>query len=115
MKPTPFRGFRRKGVAVALDLRTHPTQIAIANYSQTEVAVRFALKTLTYGTMHLTVAVTVAYALTRDWRVALAVGLIEPVVQTAAFAIHERAWARLDRKRQALVSSEPPAAASAAA
>nr|WP_276208706.1 DUF2061 domain-containing protein [Caulobacter sp. 17J65-9] len=69
---------------------------------------------MTYGCMHLTVAVTVAYALTRDWRVALAVGLIEPIVQTAAFAIHERAWGRVER-RQALVSSEPPAAASAPA
>ena len=78
---------------------------------------RFALKTLTYGTMHLAVAVTVAYALTRDWRVALAVGLIEPVVQTVAFALHERAWGRVERRRaaQALVSSEPPAPASAAA
>lgn len=83
---------------------------------------RFALKTLTYGAMHLSVAVAVAYALTRDWRVALAVGLIEPIVQTAAFALHEQAWARVDRRRaaeasanQALVSSEPPAAASAAA
>jgi len=32
---------------------------------------RLALKTLTYASMHLTVAVAVAYALTRDWRIAL--------------------------------------------
>jgi len=49
---------------------------------------RLALKTLTYAAMHLTVAVAVAYALTRDWRVALAVGLVEPMVQTLAFSIH---------------------------
>ena len=59
---------------------------------------RLALKTLTYGAMHLIVAVAVAYALTRDWRIALAVGLIEPMVQTVAFNLHERAWARADRK-----------------
>ncbi len=55
---------------------------------------RTLLKTCTYGLMHLTVAVIVAYALTRDWRVALAVGLVEPVIQTFAFALHERLWAK---------------------
>ena len=60
---------------------------------------RFAMKTLTYATMHLTVAVAVAWALTRDWRVALAVGLVEPLVQTVAFTLHERVWARADRRR----------------
>jgi uncharacterized membrane protein len=61
---------------------------------------RLALKTLTYATMHLTVAVAVAYALTRNWHIALAVGLIEPLVQTVAFNLHERAWSRADRRRE---------------
>ena len=56
-----------------------------------------ALKTVTYGVMHFTVAVLVAFALTRDWHAALAIGLIEPVFQTLAFAVHERVWARIDR------------------
>ena len=60
---------------------------------------RLAAKTATYATMHLTVAVAVAYALTRDWRVALAVGLIEPMVQTVMFTLHERAWTTADRRR----------------
>ncbi|KQW67075.1 hypothetical protein ASE17_20320 [Phenylobacterium sp. Root77] len=55
---------------------------------------RTMLKTCTYGVMHLTVAIIVAFALTRDWRIALAVGVVEPVVQTAAFAIHERLWSK---------------------
>lgn len=55
---------------------------------------RVLLKTTTYGLMHLTVAVAVTFALTRDWRVALAVGVVEPIVQTFAFAIHERFWSR---------------------
>ena len=54
-----------------------------------------AKKILSYSLMHLTVAITVAYALTRDWRAALAIGMIEPVFQTMAFAIHERVWARI--------------------
>lgn len=74
---------------------------------------RLALKTLTYASMHLTVAVAVAYALTRDWRVALAVGIVEPLVQTVTFNLHERAWSRADKardqkRRQDLMSTEPP-------
>jgi uncharacterized membrane protein len=52
------------------------------------------MKTATYAVMHLLVAIAVAYALTGSWGVALAIGLIEPAVQTVAFAIHERIWAR---------------------
>lgn len=53
---------------------------------------RLAAKTASWSLVHMTVAIAVAYALTRDWRAALAVGLIEPVFQTIAFAVHERAW-----------------------
>ena len=59
-----------------------------------------AKKTLSYSLMHLTVAITVAYALTRDWRAALAIGLIEPLFQTVAFAVHERVWERIGRGSQ---------------
>lgn len=55
---------------------------------------RLAAKTASWSLVHMIVAISVAYALTRDWRAALAVGLIEPVFQTIAFAVHERAWAR---------------------
>lgn len=50
------------------------------------------MKTGSYAVMHFIVAIGVAYALTRDWRVALAIGLVEPVVQTVAFYFHDRAW-----------------------
>jgi len=51
-----------------------------------------ALKPVTYSLMHLVVAISVAFALTRDWRIALGVGLIEPMVQTVAYMLHEKAW-----------------------
>ena len=57
-----------------------------------------AKKTLSYSIMHMTVAIAVAYGLTRDWRAALAIGLIEPIFQTVAFAVHERVWRRIDHK-----------------
>jgi len=62
---------------------------------------RLALKTATYATMHLTVAIAVAYALTRDWRVALAVGIVEPMVQTVAFNLHERVWSKVGKEKTA--------------
>ena len=63
-----------------------------------------ALKPVTYSIMHLSVAIAVAYALTRDWRIALGVGVIEPMVQTVAYMLHEKAWSAGKRK------SEPPPA-----
>lgn len=60
---------------------------------------RPALKTLTYSAMHFVVAITVAYALTGSWQAALAIGLIEPVIQTGAYALHERAWAKAELAR----------------
>ena len=67
---------------------------------------RIVLKSTTYCLMHLTVAIAVAYALTRDWRAALAIGLLEPLVQTVFFTVHDRLWARANAGRadEALVA-----------
>lgn len=51
-------------------------------------------KTGSYALMHFMVAIVVAYALTRDWSAALAIGTIEPLVQTVAFYFHDRAWSK---------------------
>ena len=61
-------------------------------------------KTGSYALMHFMVAITVAYALTQDWRAALAIGMIEPLVQTVAFYFHDRAWSKHERKDAALPS-----------
>ena len=63
-----------------------------------------SLKTASYAIMHLVVATLVAYALTLDWRKALAIGIVEPFVQTFAFALHDRYWRRREQK-QALSSA----------
>ena len=59
---------------------------------------RLALKIASYGVMHLAVAILVAFAITRDWRLALAVGVIEPFFQTIAYSIHDRVWHRVERR-----------------
>jgi len=55
---------------------------------------RFKLlfKTISYGTIHLCVAVAVAYGITRDIKMALGIGIIEPIIQTGVFAIHDYLW-----------------------
>ncbi|MFC3052073.1 DUF2061 domain-containing protein [Kordiimonas pumila] len=58
-----------------------------------------ALKIITYGLMHLSVAITVAYMLTGSWMAALSVGIIEPLVQTGFYSLHEKLWARLELRR----------------
>lgn len=63
-------------------------------------------KTLTYCLMHFTVAILVAYALSRDWKIALSIGIIEPLVQTCFFNMHERSWnkARTEYHRKVMDS-----------
>lgn len=58
------------------------------------------LKTCSYALMHMVVAICVAYALSRDWRIALAIGLIEPCVQTVAYFFHEKAWHKFGRDKK---------------
>jgi len=52
------------------------------------------LKPVTSSLKHLCVAKGAAFALTRDWRIALGVGLVETIVQTGACVLHEKASAQ---------------------
>ena len=63
------------------------------------------MKIATYGTMHLGVAFGVAWAMTGDARIAGAIALVEPAVQTVAYALHERAWRDPAAMRRALAFS----------
>ncbi|ADL00944.1 DUF2061 domain-containing protein [Brevundimonas subvibrioides] len=58
-----------------------------------------ALKIASYGVMHLVVAMLVAFAITRDWRMALAIGVVEPFFQTIAYSFHDRIWHRIEHRR----------------
>ncbi|RYG60092.1 MAG: DUF2061 domain-containing protein [Alphaproteobacteria bacterium] len=56
------------------------------------------MKTGTYALMHMTVAIGIAFALSGSWKTALAIGLIEPLVQTFCFFFHERAWHKVETR-----------------
>ena len=94
---------RIKPERVADGLTATPFKLSLVNRARagrkgsSRKVKRSAMKTLTYGVMHFCVAVIVAYALTRDVRIALSIGLIEPVVQTFAYTLHELGWSRADK------------------
>ena len=52
-------------------------------------------KTLTFAILHFSVAFSVAYLISGSVLVGGAIALIEPAVNTLAYHIHERAWARV--------------------
>ena len=59
---------------------------------------RLLAKTTSYGALHVVIATTVAYVLTENFAVALGIGLIEPLVQTIVFPLHELVWERKAKK-----------------
>lgn len=71
-------------------------------------------KTLSFAVVHVAVAFAVGYLMTGSLAVGGALALVEPVVNTLAYHLHERLWARA-RPRAVPGSSRegspPPAAA----
>lgn len=51
-------------------------------------------KTMTFAVVHFSVAFTVGYAMTGSVLVGGAIALVEPAVNTVAYHLQERAWAR---------------------
>ncbi|MCW3148111.1 DUF2061 domain-containing protein [Stutzerimonas stutzeri] len=56
------------------------------------------LKTLTFAILHFITAFTVVYALTGNFAISGAAALIEPLLNTVVFYLHERAWGRFGRQ-----------------
>lgn len=55
-----------------------------------------SVKTITFAITHFVVAFTVAYLITGSWVIGGIIALVEPAVNTVAYFIHERVWARID-------------------
>lgn len=55
------------------------------------------VKTASFAIIHFTVAFGLAYALTGNAVLSGSLALIEPVVNTVAFYLHELVWTRLRR------------------
>ncbi len=65
-----------------------------------------AFQPLTYSATHFVVAIGVTFALTHDWRIALGVGVVEPLVQTVAYMVHEKAWSLGASRARGLLPTE---------
>jgi len=55
-------------------------------------------KTLTFACVHFAVAFTVAYLLTGSVAVGGVVAVVEPLCNTVAYHLHEKAWRRFGRR-----------------
>lgn len=51
-------------------------------------------KTISFAVVHFCVAFTVGYVMTGSLLVGGAMALVEPTINTVAFYIHEKVWAR---------------------
>lgn len=59
------------------------------------------LKTMSFAAVHFTVAFTVGYLMTGSVVVGGALALVEPAVNTVAYYLHEKVWARAAARRRA--------------
>ncbi|MEP4556761.1 DUF2061 domain-containing protein [Cobetia amphilecti] len=64
------------------------------------------IKTLTFASMHFSIAFGVTYLLTGDIVVGGLVAIVEPAVNTVAFFFHEKVWNRVTARRQQAAESE---------
>lgn len=59
------------------------------------------LKTLSFAAVHFTVAFAVGYLMTGSVVVGGALALVEPAVNTVAYYLHEKVWARAAVRQRA--------------
>jgi uncharacterized membrane protein len=71
------------------------------------------LKTMSFAAVHFTVAFTVGYLMTGSVLIGGALALVEPAVNTVAYYLHEKVWARA-AVRQRVAPRRPLSAYSAA-
>lgn len=58
------------------------------------------MKTISYGIMHFTIAFAVSYIMSGSFAIASAIALVEPIIQTFAYSIHERIWDNLKTNKK---------------
>lgn len=65
-------------------------------------------KTGSYYITHITVAATVAYAVTGNLAASLTLSLLEPTVQAVVYFLHERAWNTSAKRPEAVPTGIAP-------
>ena len=62
-------------------------------------------KTLTFATLHFTVAFFVGWLLTGSMLIGGALALVEPACNTVVFYFHEKVWRRIEARRLGISAS----------
>jgi uncharacterized membrane protein len=57
---------------------------------------RTGIKTMTFAITHFSVAFLVGWVITGSFLMGSMIALIEPAVNTVAYAFHEKVWQRID-------------------
>ncbi len=70
-------------------------------------------KTFSFACIHFTVAFLVGYLMTGSIAVGGALALVEPLCNTVAYHLHERAWAAYGRRKAGAEQSDPGATCTA--
>ncbi len=68
-------------------------------------------KTITFAITHMSVAFAVGWAMTGSAAIGGALALVEPLVNTVAYFVHEKVWERRshgDRARELATNSRAP-------
>lgn len=66
------------------------------------------IKTMTYASLHFTIAFTVAWWLTGDLLVGGLVALVEPAINSVAYFFHEKVWHRYQQRKARTAHSHAP-------
>ncbi len=66
-------------------------------------------KTMTFAAVHFSVAFTVGYVLTGSAVVGGAIALVEPMINTVAYFLHEKIWDRIRQTELRRTESSVPA------
>lgn len=82
----------------ALHFLPRRTAISLANMNHSQLRNTIMLKTVTFTLMHFGIAFTVAYLLTGSVTVGGLVALVEPLVNSVGFHLHEKLWKRLEAR-----------------
>lgn len=56
------------------------------------------IKTLSFASVHFTVAFTVGYLISGSWAVGGTIALVEPMCNTVAYYFHEKLWERKSQR-----------------
>lgn len=65
-------------------------------------------KTLTFASLHFTVAFLLGWLFTGSVLVGGALALVEPACNTVVFHFHEKVWKRIERRRAAPAATPAP-------